>query len=64
MDPVHGDLILEEKTPAQKVQEKGIRRQPVNPNAALQRRVQKECGPITFAALRRHCIASFGIRQR
>jgi hypothetical protein len=64
VDPVHGDVILEEKTPAQKVQEKAIRRQPVNPNAALQRRVQKECGPITFAALRRHCIASFGIRQR
>src|SRR5205823_2991462 len=34
INPVHGDLSLEERTPAQKVQDKGIRRQPVNPNAA------------------------------
>jgi hypothetical protein len=33
-------------------------------NAAFQRRVQVECGPITFPALRRHCIASFGINYR
>ena len=30
-------------------------------NAAFRRRVQIECGPITFSALRRHCMASFGI---
>jgi hypothetical protein len=33
-------------------------------NAAFQRRVQVECGPITFPALRRHCIASFGFHYR
>jgi hypothetical protein len=33
----------------------------LGPNAAFQRRVQMECGPITFSALRRHCMASFGI---
>jgi hypothetical protein len=36
----------------------------LSPNAAFRRRVQMECGPITFPALRRHCIASFGIHYR
>lgn len=36
----------------------------LGPNTAFQRRVQLECGPITFPALRRHCIASFGIHYR
>lgn len=36
----------------------------LSPNAAFRRRVQKECGPIIFPALRRHCIASFGIHYR
>ena len=36
----------------------------LSPNAAFRRRVQMECEPITFPALLRHCIASFGIHYR
>jgi hypothetical protein len=61
---VQSNLILDEIAPAQKVQNKGAHRRPANPNTALQTRVQKECGPITFPALRRHCIASFGMYRR
>lgn len=61
---VQSNLILDEIAPAQKVQNKGVHRRPADPNTALQTRVQKECGPITFPALRRHCIASFGMYRR
>jgi hypothetical protein len=60
---VKGDLILDDKALAQKVQNKGVHRHPGNPNTVLQSRVQKECGPIIFPALRRHCIASFGMHR-
>jgi hypothetical protein len=36
----------------------------LSPNAAFRHRVQMECGSIIFPALRRHCIASFGIHYR
>jgi hypothetical protein len=36
----------------------------LSPNSAFRRRVQMECGPITFPALRRHCMASLGIHYR
>ena len=62
-NPVQGDLILDDKALAQKVQNKGVHRHPGNPNTVLQSRVQKECGPIIFPALRRHCIASFGMHR-
>ena len=52
------------KTAAQIVQEPRVHGQLFSPNAAFQRRVQMECGPITFPALRRHCMASFGIHYR
>jgi hypothetical protein len=32
--------------------------------AAFRYRVQKECGPIIFPALYRHCVASFGVHHR
>lgn len=60
---VQGDLLLDDKALAQKVQNKGVHRHPGNPNTVLQSRVQKECGPIIFPALRRHCIASFGMHR-
>ena len=62
-NPVQGDLILDDKALAQKVQNKGVHRHPGNPNTVLQSRVQKECGPIIFPVLRRHCIASFGMHR-
>ena len=52
------------KTAAQIVQDPRVHGHLLSPNAAFQRRVQMECGPITFPALRRHCIASFGIHYR
>jgi hypothetical protein len=60
---VQGDLILDDKALAQKVRNKGVHRHPGNPNTVMQSRVQKECGPIIFPALRRHCIASFGMHR-
>jgi hypothetical protein len=52
------------KPAAQIVQDPRVHGHLLSPNAAFQRRVQMECGPITFPALRRHCIASFGIHYR
>jgi hypothetical protein len=52
------------KTAAQIVQDPRVHGHLLSTNAAFQRRVQMECGPITFPALRRHCIASFGIHYR
>jgi hypothetical protein len=62
-NPVQGDLILDEKALAQKVQNKGVHRHSGNPNIVLQSRVQRECGPIIFPTLRRQCIASFGMHR-
>ena len=53
-----------DKTTAQIVQNPRVHDHLLSPNAAFRRRVQMECGPITFPALRRHCIASFGIHYR
>jgi hypothetical protein len=57
-------LASDDKTPAQMVQNPRVDGHLLSPNAAFRRRVQKECGPIIFPALRRHCIASFGIHYR
>jgi hypothetical protein len=59
---VQDNRILDGRPSVQKVQRKDAARGPMKPNSALQRRIQRECGPITFPALRRHCIASFSIR--
>lgn len=56
-------LGSDDKTAAQLLQNLRLHGH-LNPNAAFRRRVQKECGPIIFPALRRHCIASFGIHYR
>ena len=53
-----------DKTAAQRVQNPRVHGHLLNPNAAFNQRVQKECGPITFPALRRHCMASFGIHHQ
>jgi hypothetical protein len=53
-----------DKTAAQIVQNPRVHDHLLNPDAAFRRRVQMECGSITFPALRRHCIASFGIHYR
>jgi hypothetical protein len=57
-------LASDDKTPAQMVQNPRVDGHLLSPNAAFRHRVQKECGPIIFPALRRHCIASFGIHYR
>jgi hypothetical protein len=49
------------KTVAQILQNPRVQGHLPTSNAAFRRRVQIECGPITFPALRRHCMASFGI---
>jgi hypothetical protein len=54
----------DEKAPAQKAQNRRVSRKTVIQDADLRNRVQKECGPIIFPALRRHCVASFGIHYR
>jgi hypothetical protein len=54
-------LGSDDKTAAQLLQNLRLHGHLLSPNAAFRRRVQKECGPIIFPALRRHCIASFGI---
>ena len=59
-NPVEGKLSTAEKPPAQSMHNRDHLRSD-NRNAALQRRVQKECGPITFPALRRHCIATLSV---
>ena len=57
-------LGSDDKTAAQLLQNPRLHGHLLSPNAAFRRRVQKECGPIIFPALRRHCIASFGIHYR
>jgi hypothetical protein len=61
LDPSLGS---DDKTAAQLFQNPRVHGHLLSPNAAFRRRVQKECGPIIFPALRRHCIASFGIHYR
>jgi hypothetical protein len=55
------DAAPEENARAQKVQDQRVNRHLLSPNAAFRYRVQKECGPIIFPALHRHCVASFGV---
>ena len=57
-------LGSDDKTAAQLSQNPRVHDRLLNPYADFRRRVQKECGPIIFPALRRHCIASFGIHYR
>jgi hypothetical protein len=52
------------EAPPMGVQKQSLHLQLVDPNSAVRARVQKECGPITFPALYRHCVASFRIRHR
>ena len=54
----------DDKTAAQLLQNPRVHGHLLGPDAAFRRRVQKECGPIIFPDLRRHCIASFGIHYR
>jgi len=52
------------EAPPMGVQKQSLHLQLVDPNSAFRARVQKECGPITFPALYRHCVASFRVRHR
>jgi hypothetical protein len=52
------------EAPPMGVQNQSLHLQLVSPNSAFRARVQKECGPITFPALYRHCVASFRVRHR
>jgi hypothetical protein len=58
------NLASDEKALAQQVQNQRVPHKPVTQNADLRNRVQKECGSIIFPALRRHCVASFGVPYR
>jgi len=58
------NLASDEKALAQQVQNQRVRHKPVTQNADLHNRVQKECGSIIYPALRRHCVASFGVPYR
>ena len=55
------DAASDENAPAQKMQDQRVNRHLLSPNAAFRDRVQKECGPIIFPELHRHCVASFGV---
>jgi hypothetical protein len=52
------------KAPARKVENRSVPSQLLSPDAAFRSRVQKECGPIIFPKLYRHCVASFGVYPR
>jgi hypothetical protein len=52
------------EAPPMGVQKQSLHLQLVSPNSGFRARVQKECGPITFPALYRHCVASFRVRHR
>jgi hypothetical protein len=58
------DKLQGENPPSHRRQNLPIHRQLLSADAALRARVQKECGPIVFPALRRHCVATFGIQHR
>ena len=58
------NIVSNEKVPSHKNQERLVHRQHLSTNTASRDRVQKECGSIIFPALRRHCVASFGIHYR
>jgi hypothetical protein len=60
----HDNLPPEQKAPAQDRHDQPLHHRPLSSNTALNSRVQKECGSIIFPALRRHCVASFGIHDR
>ena len=53
-----------ENPPSLTSQKPPVHRHFLSADSALRARVQKECGPIVFPALRRHCMATFGIRHR
>jgi len=54
----------DENAPPASNQNPPVHRHFLRADAALRARVQKECGPIVFPALRRHCVATFGIHHR
>jgi hypothetical protein len=56
-------LASYDKTPTQIVQNNRVHGHLLGLNA-FRHRVQRECGPIIFPALRRHCMESFGIHYR
>ena len=74
-DPVSSDIILRQqpaaldqhnlaldvRTPASKLQGRRLTRRLMGSDPSFRDRVHKECGPIIFPALYRHCVASFGV---
>jgi hypothetical protein len=58
------NIISDERVSLHKNREHPVHGQRLSTNAASRDRIQKECGPIIFPALRRHCVASFGIHYR
>jgi hypothetical protein len=74
-DPVSSDIILRQqpaaldqhnlaldaRTPASKLQGRRVSRRLMGSDPSFRDRVHKECGPIIFPALYRHCVASFGV---
>jgi len=60
----HANFGSEAKASVQKTENRRIASQRLSLDSALRNRVQKECGPIIFPKLYRHCVASFGIHHR
>jgi len=54
------DVGSDAKRPVQKFSNRSVIPQLLGADAAFRYRVQKECGPIIFPKLYRHCVASFG----
>jgi hypothetical protein len=58
------NLALDARTPAPKLQSRRVNRRLMGSDPSFRNRVRKECGPIIFSALYRHCVASFGVHYR
>ena len=58
------NLALDARTPASKLQSRRVNRRLIGSDFSFRDRVYKECGPIIFPALYRHCVASFGVHYR
>jgi hypothetical protein len=58
------NLALDARTPAPKLQNRRGNTRLMGSDPSFRDRVHKECGPIIFPALYRHCVASFGVHYR
>jgi hypothetical protein len=64
LDQHNPALALDARTPAPKLQSRRVNRRLMGSDPSFRDRVHKECGPIIFPALYRHCVASFSAHYR